>query len=335
MKRIALFLLTNLAILLVLSTVAHLIGLDAYLARAGGSLGALLAFAAFWGFAGSFISLAISKWMAKRAMGVVVIERPSDPTQQWLVNTVRAHAQAAGIGMPEVGIFDSPEPNAFATGANRDHALVAVSSGLLQRMNTEEVKAVLGHEITHVANGDMVTLTLIQGVVNTFVIFLSRIVGNIVDRTVFRSDSGRGPAYFISVLVSQLLLGVLANMIVMWFSRQREFRADRGGAQLAGTAGMIAALERLKAGSEPLPARQFAAFGISSGPASGLMRLFMSHPPLDERIAALERLKLNQEQSTLPEQVKAFGISGGGGFTRLFMSHPPLEERIAALERAG
>ena len=287
MKRIVLFLLTNLAILFVLSVVAHVIGLDAYLARAGGSMGALLVFAAFWGFAGSFISLAISKWMAKRAMGVVVIEQPADPAQQWLVNTVRAHAQAAGIGMPEVGIFQSPQPNAFATGARRDHALVAVSTGLLQRMSQEEVKAVLGHEITHVANGDMVTLTLIQGVVNTFVIFLSRIIGNIVDRAVFRSDSGRGPAYFLTVIISQVLLGILANIIVMWFSRQREFRADRGGAHLAGSGNMIAALERLKSASEPLPSQQFSAFGITSGRASGLMRLFMSHPPLDERIAAL------------------------------------------------
>jgi heat shock protein HtpX len=200
---------------------------------------------------------------------------------------VRAQAQAAGIGMPEVGIFDSPEPNAFATGARRDAALVAVSTGLLQRMNEKEVEAVLGHEVSHVANGDMVTLTLIQGVVNTFVIFFSRIIGNIVDRTVFRSEDGRGPAYFISVIVAELVLGFLASLIVLWFSRQREFRADRGGAHLAGTANMISALERLKAVHQPLPA-QFAAFGIAGGDRmSGFRRLLMSHPPLDERIAAL------------------------------------------------
>jgi len=287
MKRIFLFLATNLAIVLVLSVVAHLIGLDVYLAQRGGSLEGLLVFAAFFGFAGSFISLALSKWLAKRAMGVQVIRQPSDRTEQWLLDTVRGHAQVAGIGMPEVGIFDSPEPNAFATGARRDNALVAVSTGLLQRMSADEVRAVLGHEITHVANGDMVTLTLIQGVVNTFVIFLSRVIGNIVDRALFRSDEGRGPAYFVTVIVAQLVLGILASIIVMWFSRQREFRADRGGAHLAGTPHMIAALERLKAAHEPLPS-QFAAFGITSGAAvGGLRRLFMSHPPLDERIAAL------------------------------------------------
>jgi len=287
MKRIILFLATNLAILIVLTAILRITGLDAYVYRAGGSLGSLLALAAIVGFTGSFISLAASKWMAKRAMGVQVIERPANATEQWLVSTVRTHAQAAGIGMPEVGIFDSPEPNAFATGARRDHSLVAVSTGLLQRMNEEEVKAVLGHEITHVANGDMVTLTLIQGVVNTFVFFLSRIIGNIVDRAVFRDEDGRGFGYLISVIVSEVVLGFLATLIVLWFSRQREFRADRGGARLAGTGSMIAALERLKAAHEPLP-QQFAAFGIASGGVgSGLRKLFMSHPPLDERIAAL------------------------------------------------
>jgi heat shock protein HtpX len=244
-------------------------------------------FAALFGFGGSFISLAISKWMAKRAMGVQVIEQPRTETERWLVNMVRMQAQAAGIGMPEVGIFESPEPNAFATGPRRDNALVAVSTGLLNRMSQKEVEAVLAHEVSHVANGDMVTLTLIQGVVNTFVIFLSRIIGNVVDRTVFRNEDGRGPAYFISVLVSELVLGILASMIVLWFSRQREFRADRGGARLAGRESMIAALERLKSAHEPLP-QQFAAFGIASGGGSaGLKRLFMSHPPLEERIAAL------------------------------------------------
>jgi heat shock protein HtpX len=288
MKRVMLFLATNLAILVVLSLVANVLGLDRYLAVRGGSLGGLLIFAALFGFGGAFISLAISKWMAKRAMGVKVIEQPRNATEIWLVDTVRRQAQAKGIGMPEVGIFDSPEPNAFATGASRNKSLVAVSTGLLQRMNQNEVEAVLGHEISHVANGDMVTLTLIQGVVNTFVIFLSRIIGNIVDRTVFRSENGRGPAYFISVIASEIVLGILASMIVAWFSRYREFRADHGGAQLAGRNNMIGALERLKAAHEPLPA-QLAAFGITSGDGPrGFQRLFMSHPPLNERIAALQ-----------------------------------------------
>jgi heat shock protein HtpX len=294
MKRIVLFLATNLAVVLVLSVVARLLGLDAYLALHGQSLGGLLAFAAFFGFGGAFISLAMSKWMAKRTMGVRVIEPPGgDATEQWLLSVVEHHARAVGVGMPEVGIFDSPEPNAFATGASRNAALVAVSSGLLQRMNRQQIEAVLGHEMTHVANGDMVTLTLVQGVVNTFVIFLARVIGNIIDRAVFRSDDGRGIASFVTVIVLQLLLGILANMIVMWFSRRREFRADRGGAQLAGTGNMIGALEELKRVHEPLPSQQFAAFGIAEGPvASGLKRLFMSHPPLDERIAALQALQI-------------------------------------------
>jgi heat shock protein HtpX len=290
MKRILLFLGTNLAIVVVLSVVAHLLGIDQYLDARGGSLNGLLIFAALFGFGGSLISLAISKWMAKKAMGVEVITQPRNATESWLINAVGAHARNAGIGMPEVGIFESPDPNAFATGANRNNALVAVSTGLLQRMNEREVDAVLGHEITHVANGDMVTLALIQGVVNTFVIFLSRIIGNIVDRTVFRSEDGRGPAYFISVIVSEIVLGILASLIVLWFSRWREFRADRGGAQLAGRANMIAALEALKASHEPLP-QQFAAFGIADGSvARGFAKLRMSHPPLEERIAALRAL---------------------------------------------
>jgi heat shock protein HtpX len=290
MKRVLLFLGTNLAILVVLSVVVQVLGLDQALHARGGNLGGLLAFAAVFGFGGAFISLAISKWMAKRTMGVHVIDQPRTATEQWLVATVQKQARAAGIGMPEVGIFESPEPNAFATGARRDAALVAVSTGLLQRMNEKEAEAVLGHEISHVANGDMVTLTLIQGVVNTFVIFLSRIIGNIVDRTVFRSEDGRGPAYFISVIVSEIVLGILASMIVMWFSRQREFRADQGGATLSGRENMISALERLKAAHEPLPA-QMAAFGIAGGQKpGGIKRLFMSHPPLDERIAALRSM---------------------------------------------
>ena len=288
MKRIFLFLATNLAILVVLSIVVQVLGLDRYL-RGTGGLGGLLVFAAIFGFGGAFISLAISKWMAKRAMGVQVIEQPRTSTESWLVETVRRQAMSAGIGMPEVGIFESPEPNAFATGPNRNNALVAVSTGLLQRMNQEEVEAVLGHEISHVANGDMVTLTLIQGVVNTFVIFLSRIIGNLVDRTVFRSENGRGPAYFVAVIVSEIVLGILASIIVAWFSRYREFRADAGGARLAGKGKMISALQRLKSAHEPLPS-QFAAFGISSGAGpSGFKRLFLSHPPLDDRIAALQR----------------------------------------------
>jgi heat shock protein HtpX len=288
MKRIFLFLATNLAVMLVLTVVARLLGIDKYLSAHGSDLGGLLVFAALFGFGGALISLAISKWMAKRAMGVRVITTPANATEEWLVRTVRSQAEQVGIAMPEVGIFDSPQPNAFATGARRNSALVAVSSGLLQTMRKNEVEAVLGHEMTHVANGDMVTLTLIQGVVNTFVIFLSRVIGQIVDKAVFRSENGRGPAYFICVMVTQLLLGILANMIVMWFSRQREFRADQGGARAAGTGNMIAALERLKSTADaPLPA-QLSAFGIGGGAGHGLARLFMSHPPLEERIAALQ-----------------------------------------------
>jgi heat shock protein HtpX len=287
MKRIVLFVLTNLAIVLMLTIVAYVTGLDAWLARQGSSLSGLLVFAAFFGFMGSLISLAMSKWIAKRTMGVRVIDAPASPAEHWLLDTVRNLAQQAGIGMPEVGIFDSPQPNAFATGARRDSALVAVSSGLLGSMNQNEIQAVLGHEITHVANGDMVTLALLQGVVNTFVIFLSRIVGNIVDRSISRDSDGRGAAYFVTVLVSQLVLGLLASMIVMWYSRQREFRADAGGAQLAGRDKMIAALEQLMhAHDDPLPA-QFKAFGIAGGEGAGWQRLFMSHPPLEERIARL------------------------------------------------
>ena len=287
MKRIFLFLLTNLAVVLVLSVIARLFGLDQYLSARGGDLGGLLAFAALFGFGGALISLFLSKWMAKRTMGVVVIETPNTNQEQWLVNAVRAHAERVGIAMPEVGIFESPQPNAFATGANRNKALVAVSTGLLQNMRQNEVDAVLGHEIAHVANGDMVTLTLIQGVVNTFVIFFARIIGGIVDKALNGDREGRGMGYFIAVMVAEMVLGVLASIIVLWFSRQREFRADAGGAHLAGRENMIAALERLKQGVEaPLP-DQMRAFGIGGGTSGGLGRLFMSHPPLDERIAAL------------------------------------------------
>jgi heat shock protein HtpX len=287
MKRIVLFLATNLAIVLVLSIAARILGVDQWLTAQGGNLSGLLVFAALFGFGGAFISLAISKWMAKRTMGVRVIDRPSDAVEAWLVETVARQAKITGIGMPEVGIFDSPTPNAFATGMNKNQALVAVSTGLLRSMRKEEVEAVLGHEVSHVANGDMVTLALIQGVVNTFVIFLARVIGGIIDKAVFRSEE-RGPAYFVIVIVTELILGILASIIVMWFSRRREFIADRGGAKLAGPGSMIAALERLKAGhNQPLPNTQLAAFGISGGVGSGLKKLFMSHPPLDERIAVL------------------------------------------------
>ena len=290
MKRILLFVLTNVAVLLVLSIVAHLLGVDTYLQAHGSSFGGLLVWAALFGFGGAFISLAMSKMQAKMFMGVQVIGQSADPTEQWLLSVIEHHARAVGVGMPEVGIFNSPEPNAFATGASRNSALVAVSTGLLQRMNRQQIEAVLGHEMTHVANGDMVTLTLIQGVVNTFVLFLARVVGNIIDRSVFRSDDGRGIASYLTFYVLQIAFGLLATPIVMWFSRWREFRADRGGAQLAGTPSMIAALEELKRVHDPLPAQQFAAFGIAGGDGAGLKRLFMSHPPLDERIAALRSL---------------------------------------------
>jgi heat shock protein HtpX len=288
MKRVFLLIVTNIAVMLVLSVAANLLGLDRYLAAQNQNLGGLLAVAALFGFGGAFISLAISKWMAKRSMGVRIITQPANATEQWLVNTVRAQAQQVGIGMPEVGIFDSPQPNAFATGARRDAALVAVSTGLLQNMKQNEVEAVLGHEIAHVANGDMVTLTLIQGVVNTFVFFLARVIGSIVDSRGGNENRGNGMAYFVTVMVAQLVLGILANMIVMWFSRQREFRADQGGARVAGTSNMIAALQRLKgASNEPLPS-QMAAFGIQGGAGMGFKRLFLSHPPLEERISALQ-----------------------------------------------
>ena len=233
MKRILLFLVTNLAVVFVLSIVMRILGIDQYIAAQGGSAYGLLVFAAVFGFGGAIISLLISKWSAKRMMGVRIIDQPRDNVERWIVDTVRVQAQEAGIGMPEVGIFDSPEPNAFATGANKNKALVAVSTGLLQRMRKEEVEAVLGHEIGHVANGDMVTLTLIQGVVNTFVIFLARIIGNFVDKVIFKNENGGGIAYFGVVLVAELLLGILASIIVSWFSRKREFRADAAGALLA------------------------------------------------------------------------------------------------------
>jgi len=287
-KRIVLFLITNLAILFVLNITMRILGVDRMLAQSGGNLGSLLVFAAVIGFGGALISLAMSKWSAKFMTGARVIDNPQSGAEQWLVATVRSQAQAAGIGMPEVAVYDAPDINAFATGMNRNSALVAVSSGLLQNMTRDEAEAVLGHEITHVANGDMVTLALIQGVVNTFVIFLSRIIGNVVDKVVFKTERGNGPAFWITSIIAELVLGVIASIIVLWFSRRREFRADAGGAALAGRPKMIAALQRLKQAHEApqLPA-QMRAFGISGSQAGGLARLFMSHPPLEERIEAL------------------------------------------------
>jgi heat shock protein HtpX len=289
MKRIFLFVVTNLAVLALLSLVVFIVEQAFGVRLAGGGLGGLLVFAAIFGFGGALISLALSKWTAKRMMGVRVITAPQSEVEQWLVGTVKRLADQAQIGMPEVGIFDADEMNAFATGARRNAALVAVSSGLLRSMSRAQVEAVLGHEITHVANGDMVTLALLQGVLNTFVIFLARIIGGIVDRALFkneREESGIG--FFLTTMVAQIVLGIVASMIVSWYSRRREFRADRGGANLAGTGSMISALQVLKQShGEPMPP-QMQAFGINTGGTGGFMRLFMSHPPLDERIAALQ-----------------------------------------------
>ena len=291
MMRIMLFLATNAAVLVLISIVFQVFGFEGILAENGVDLNlqALLVMSAVIGFAGSFISLAMSKFMAKRSMGVQIIDQPRNNTEQWLVSTVQRQAEEAGIGMPEVGVFNSPDPNAFATGWNRNNALVAVSTGLLQNMRPEEVEAVLGHEVSHVANGDMITMGLIQGVVNTFVIFLSRVIGHVVDRVVFKTERGYGPAYFITSIVAQIFLSILASMIVMWFSRRREFRADQGGANLSSRQNMIGALRALQRKAEPvdLPG-EFAAFGISGGLGTGMKRLFMSHPPLEERISALE-----------------------------------------------
>jgi len=292
MKRIFLFILTNVAVLFVINITLRLLGVDRWMDETGGiNFNALLVMSAVIGFAGSLISLAMSKWSAKRMVGAQVIENPFDPTERWLVDTVRRQADAAGIGMPEVAIYDAPDVNAFATGWNRNAALVAVSTGLLRNMSRDEAEAVLAHEVSHVANGDMVTLALIQGVVNTFVIFFAKLFGYFVDRVLLKNDGRNGPGMgaFAAEIVAQLVLGVLASIIVMWFSRQREFRADAGGANLAGR---------------------------------------------NKMIAALERLKVNHEQTVLPEKIAAFGISGGRGFSRLFMTHPPLDERIEAL-RSG
>lgn len=292
MKRIFLFILTNLAVVFVINITLRLLGVDRVLDRGGAiNFNALLVMSLVIGFAGSIISLFMSKWSAKRMVGAQIITSPSDPTERWLVETVRRQALSAGIGMPEVAIYDAPDVNAFATGWNKNDALVAVSTALLHSMSRDEAEAVLAHEISHVANGDMVTLTLIQGVVNTFVVFFSKLFGIFVDSMLRKDGEERGPGIgsFIAEIVAQLVLGVLASIIVMWFSRHREFRADAGGAALAGR---------------------------------------------EKMIAALERLKINHEQVSLPREMAASGISGGTGMSRLFMTHPPLEERIAAL-RAG
>ena len=287
MKRIFLFILTNLAVLFVISITLRLLGIDKILNSSGGlNFNALLVMSAVMGFAGSIISLFLSKWSAKRMVGAQVISNPIDPTERWLMETVRKQSQAVGIGMPEVAIYEAPDVNAFATGWNRNNALVAVSTGLLHNMSRDEAEAVLAHEISHVANGDMITLALMQGVVNTFVIFFSRIIGHLVDRLVFKTEREYGPAYWITSIIAQMVLGILASIIVMWFSRQREFRADAGGANLAGR---------------------------------------------NKMISALEKLKINHEQVTLPERMAAFGIAGGGGLAKLFSTHPSLDERIEAL----
>ena len=288
MMRIFLFLATNAAILVVVSILFSVLGLGSTLDAQGIHLNltALLMMSGIIGMTGSVISLAMSKWSAKNAMGVHVIEHPQNQTEKWLFDIVAKQARSAGIGMPEVGIFQTPEPNAFATGMNKNSALVAVSTGLLQNMNADEVEAVVGHEISHVANGDMVTMALMQGVVNTFVYFFATVIGHVVDRVVFKTERGYGPAYYVTQMIMQIVLSILASMLVMWFSRYREFRADAGGAKLAGRDKMISALRALQRAHEPaeLPG-QLAAFGINGG---GVKRLFMSHPPLEERIAALQ-----------------------------------------------
>jgi heat shock protein HtpX len=289
MKRIFLFVVTNLAVLVLLSIVLFILERVFGVHLAQGGAGSLLVFAAIFGFGGSLVSLALSKWTAKRMMGVRVIETPQSEAERWLVGTVKQLADRAHLGMPEVGIFDADEMNAFATGARRNAALVAVSTGLLRSMSRTQIEAVLGHEMTHVANGDMVTLALLQGVLNTFVIFLARIIGSIVDRAILRNDrQGGGIGFFLTTMIAQFVLGLLASVIVCWYSRRREFGADRGGADLAGTGNMIDALQALKRSQgEPMP-QQLQAFGINTGRSDGMMRLFMTHPPLDERIAALQ-----------------------------------------------
>ena len=292
MKRVFLFLLTNLAIMLVLGVVISVFGLGQVLDEQGIDLDlqALLVLSAVVGMTGSVVSLAMSKFMAKRMTNAQVIEVAHTEQEEWLFKAVQRQAQAAGIGMPEVAIYDAPDMNAFATGMFRNSALVAVSTGLLAGMKRDEVEAVLAHEVSHVANGDMITLALIQGVVNTFVFFLSRVVGHVVDRVVFKTERGHGPAYWITAIIAQVVLGILASAIVMWFSRQREFRADAGGANIAGRQKMVGALKRLQqSANQPHLPEQLEAFGISGGMGVGIKRLFMSHPPLEERIEVLQR----------------------------------------------
>jgi heat shock protein HtpX len=292
MKRVFLFLLTNLAIMLVLGVVISVFGLGQVLDEQGINLDlqALLVLSAAVGMTGSVVSLAMSKFMAKRMTNAQVIEVAHTEQEEWLFETVQRQAQAAGIGMPEVAIYDAPDMNAFATGMFRNSALVAVSTGLLAAMKRDEVEAVLAHEVSHIANGDMITLALIQGVVNTFVFFLSRVVGHVVDRVIFKTERGHGPAYWITAIIAQVVLGILASAIVMWFSRQREFRADAGGANIAGRQKMVSALKRLQqSANQPHLPEQLEAFGISGGMGVGIKRLFMSHPPLEERIEALQR----------------------------------------------
>ncbi|TDJ25773.1 MAG: protease HtpX [Gammaproteobacteria bacterium] len=293
MTRVLLFIATNVAVLVLLSITFSVFGLESYLSSNGVDLNltSLLVFSAAFGMGGSFISLALSKWIAKRSTGAKVIESPTNDTERWLLDTVAGLARDAGIAMPEVAVFPSPQPNAFATGASRNKALVAVSSGLLENMNGDEVKAVLGHEIGHVANGDMLTLTLLQGVMNTFVIFFSRIIGFFVDRVLLRNEHGYGIGFWVTTIVAQIVLGLLASMVVMWFSRHREFRADAAGANLAGRGNMVAALERLRAAHEmpnTMP-ETLVAFAIAGGLRKGMQALFASHPPIGERIEALRR----------------------------------------------
>ncbi len=296
MNRIFLFLVTNIAIMVVLSITLRILGVDSLLAQNGSDLNinALVIFSGVFGFGGAFISLAISKWMAKRMTGAIVIDSPSNNIEKWLIETVEKQSKIVGIKMPEVAIFPSGQMNAFATGASKNNALVAVSKGLLENMDKSEVEAVVGHEMSHVANGDMVTLTLIQGVVNTFVIFFSRVIGHIVDRVILKNQRGYGIGYFLTTLFAQVILSILASIVVMYFSRKREFVADTGGADLAGHQNMISALKRLaQKEPEPLP-EQLAAFGIGEKPKSGLAHLWASHPPLENRIKALEeRSKLS------------------------------------------
>ncbi len=297
MKRIGLFLITNLAILVVLSIILQLFGVTSLLDAQGVNLDytALIIFAGVFGMGGPLISLAISKFMAKRMTGAQVIEKPSNAMENWLVSTIQRQARQAGIGMPQVAIYDSPDMNAFATGMNRNNALVAVSTGLMHNMTQDEVEAVLGHEITHIANGDMITLSLIQGVLNTFVFFFAHVIGHIVDRVILRNESGHGIGYFVAVIFAEMVLGVLASVVVFWFSRRREFSADSGGAYLAGRGKMIGALRRLQAGRiETRLPDQIRALGISGTKASGFKRYFMTHPPLEERIAALEKANTTQ-----------------------------------------